>query len=162
RLAETQAETIDLGTIDPGESKTAEFHMVALRTGFVRFANLTGDAGLSGRFDLTLGVDERGVELDANSIGYPDCVAAWPEPLFRAADHVLGQALSVATSATLPPGVRKIAPDVVERRVVELAEAAQRLKYGDDAERVYLDLLLDWHGGRAASLGFDQILRSTN
>ena len=161
-LAPGQSPRVELGTIAPGESRTAEYRLVSRRTGYVQFSNLTGDLGLTGRFDLTLGVDERGVALSSDSIGYPDWVSVLPEGLRRAADRVLGQALSNATAATLPPGVRRITRATVERRVIELTEAGQRLRYGDGPSRVYLDLLLDWQGGRHPSLGFDQVLRETN
>jgi hypothetical protein len=160
-LDPSQLEQVDLGTIASGESATAEYRLIAQRTGQVLFSNLTGDDDLTGRFDLTMAVDERGVALSSQNIGYPDWVEALPPSVRRAADRVLGQALSVATAAILPPGVRSIDRSIVAKRVIELAEAGQRLQYGDAPSNVYLDLLLDWHGGRSPSLGFDQILRTT-
>lgn len=157
-----QPEQIDLGTIPPGESRTATYQLVALRTGTIVFSDLALDDGLSGRFDLSMGIDERGVALSSGVIGFPSHVRDIDANFFRAADRVLGQALSVATAGSLPPGVRRTTTDIVRRRVLELAEAGQRLRYGDAPERVYLDLLLDWHGGRVADLGFDQILRETD
>jgi hypothetical protein len=162
RFAATQGETIPLGTIGPGQSKTASYAMVAQKTGFVSFTNFTSDDGLSGRFDLTMSVDERGVPLSSQVILYPEWVKLLPASLQRAADHVLGQALSSATAAILPPGIRKVELETVRGRVIELAEAAQRISYQDTPERTYLDLLLDWHGGRLQSLGFDQIMRESN
>lgn len=161
RLADGQAQTIELGTILPGESQTAHFRLVSMRTGSVQFSNFKGSEGVTGRFDFTMGVDERGVALSAGVIGYPRWTDHIPAGLMRKADRVLGQALSTATAAQLPPGVRSITDDVVRTRVVELAEAGQRLAYGDPRDKVLLDLLLDWHGGRKQSLGFDQILRET-
>ncbi len=158
-LAATQPETVTLGTLAPGQSQIGTFSLVADRTGGVALTNLTGDDGLSGRFDLRMGVDERGVPLSAQVIQYPDEVSLLPENVRRAADRVLGQALSVATAAVVPAGVRRIEVDTVRKRVIELAEAGQRLQLHDSLERVLTDLLLDWHGGRVDSLGFDQILR---
>jgi len=160
-FAPNQIEQVPLGDLAPGTSSTAVYRLVARTTGQVRFAKLTSDDGLSGRFDLTMAVDERGVELSSDVIGYPEWVALLPESIRRAADHVLGQALSSATAAMLPPGVRKVDLDTVRQRVIELAEAGQRISHGDSAERTYLDLLLDWHGGRTRSLAFDQIMRET-
>lgn len=153
---------VSLGTIPSGESRTATYQFRSERTGSVRFTNLTGDHGLSGRFDLTMAVDDRGVELDPNAIGYPDWVDGLAPEVFAAANRVLGQALSVSTAAILPPGVRRLSKDLVRTRVLELAEAGQRLRYLDDDDRVYLDLLLDFHGGRTPSLGFDQIMSATH
>ncbi|MCB9690224.1 MAG: Ig-like domain-containing protein [Alphaproteobacteria bacterium] len=161
RLADGQAQIVELGTILPGESQTAEFRLVSLRTGSVRFTNFTSGDGVTGRFDFTMGVDERGVALSAGVIGYPRWVRHVPTALMRKADRVLGQALSTATAGQLPPGVRAVTMDTVRTRVIELAEAGQRILYGDPEDKVLMDLLLDWHGGRAQSLGFDQILRET-
>ena len=84
------------------------------------------------------------------------------EAIRRTADRVLGQALSVATAGQLPPGVIPISkPDVIHR-VVELAEAGQRLRYEDALGRVLLDLGLDWQGARKPMPGFDRIIRENN
>ena len=109
-----------------------------------------------------MGVDERGVALSPDSIGYPNFVDELPDDLFAAADRVLGQALSVATAAQLPPGVKKVRKSFITKKALELAEAGQRLRYGDKLERVLADLLLDWQGGRNFRDGFDQILRTTD
>jgi hypothetical protein len=161
-LEEGQAEQVEIGNLAPGQSSTAEFRLIARATGDVFFTNLSGDDGLSGRFDLKMGVDERGVALSSEMIGYPDWVTLLPEGVRRTADRVLGQALSAATAAVLPPGVRRPDVDTVRARVIELVEAGQRLGHGDVTERVLVDLLLDWYGGRTQSLAFDQILRETN
>jgi hypothetical protein len=161
-FAPGQAELVSLGDLAPGESGTAQFHLIARTTGEVRLAELTGQDGLSGRFDLTTTVDERGVALSNQVIGYPEWVGLLPEPVRRATDRVLGQALASATAAILPPGIRRVELETVRQRVIELAEAGQRLAHGDDSERVYLDLILDWHGGRTPSRGFDQIMRETS
>ncbi len=161
RLAPGQPGTVTLGTIGPGESAIAPFSLIAERTGFVAMSNLAGEDGLTGRFDFTLGIDERGVPLASQTIIYPEAIAALPPTVRAAADRVLGQALSNATAAVLPPGVRRIAESTVRTRVLELTEAARRVELGDCPARAYADLLLDWHGGRERSLGFDQILRET-
>ncbi len=158
----TSDDVVPLGNLGPGESATAEFAFIARRTGNISMATFSGDDGLSGRFDLTMGIDERGVELSAQVILYPDWVTLLPSEVRRAADRVLGQALSAATAAILPPGVRRPSADTVRTRVLELVEAGQRIGYGDEPERAYLDILLDWHGGRVPSLAFDQIMRETN
>lgn len=152
---------VNVGTIPPGESRTATFELVAEVTGSINFANLTGDHGLSGRFDLTMAVDDRGVPISATTIVYPTWVEGLDEDVFAAADRVLGHALSVSTAGLLPPGVRRISPEIITTRTLELTEAGQRIRYNDDAAKTYFDLLLDFHGGRTASLGFDQILRGT-
>lgn len=160
-LATGQSDTVLLGSIPPGQSAIANFQLVAEETGAVAFSNLTGDDGLSGRFDLKMAVDARGVPLSTDVIRYPDEVSLLPEPIRATADRVLGQALAVATAGVLPAGVHRIEVGTVKRRILELAEAGQRVLYHDDLDRVLTDLLVDWNGARTESLGFDQILRET-
>ncbi|MCC6232403.1 MAG: carboxypeptidase regulatory-like domain-containing protein, partial [Verrucomicrobiales bacterium] len=156
-------ETVELGDLAPGDSATATFRLRAQRTGSVYFSNLTtSDDSVRGRLNLTLGVDSRGVPLSPDVIVYPDWVQTLPRGVFDAANRVLGQALSVATAGRLPEGIRRVARVAVERHGVELAEAGQRLRYGDDPSRVLTDLLLDWQGARHQDLGFDQILRESD
>lgn len=152
--------TVELGNIAGGESRTATYRVRSQRTGAVKFSNLSGD--VDGRFQLSMGIDERGVALSPDVIGYPNHVEALPEGLRAAADRVLGQALSAATAALLPVGVERVARQAVLQHTVELAEAGQRLRYGDGAARVLTDLMLDWQGGRHVDAGFDQIVRSTD
>jgi hypothetical protein len=154
-------EKVELGTIKPGETKTAKYRIRAKRTGRVTFSNLTtSEDSILGRFKLRLGVDDRGVELSPDTIAYPDYVDRLPTEVFDAANRVIGQALSVATAPVLPPGVKPIAFSVIEKHVLEMAEAGQRLAYGENTNRVLVDLLLDFQGGRVWNEGFDQIVRS--
>ncbi|HET6407449.1 MAG TPA: Ig-like domain-containing protein, partial [Chthoniobacteraceae bacterium] len=156
-------ETVILGTILPGETATAKFRIRAQRTGAITFSNLTtSDEGLVGRFRLRVGVDERGVPLSPDTLLMPEFVNSLPDSLINAANRVLGQALSIATAGQLPPNVKAVGKSTVTRRVLELAEAGQRVKYGDPLNRVLADLLLDWQGGRDFSAGFDQIIRETD
>jgi len=158
-----QEETIQLGTILPGQSATATYRLRAQRTGAVSFSNLsTSEDSVVGRFRFSMGIDERGVALSPDTLAMPDYVNELPGPVLAAATRVLGQALSVATAAQLPSGVQRIPKSVITRRVLELAEAGQRLRYGDGLNRVLPDLLRDWQGGRYSEDGFDQLLRETN
>lgn len=155
--------TVELGTIKPGQTATAKFRVRSQRTGAISFSNLTtGENALVGRFQLHMGIDERGVPLSPDSIGMPDYVNELSTNLLLAANRVLGQALSVATAGQLPPNVKPTGRAIVTRRVLDLAEAGQRLRYGDSMNRVLTDVLLDWQGGREFNEGFDQILRETD
>ncbi|MBN9691450.1 MAG: carboxypeptidase regulatory-like domain-containing protein [Verrucomicrobia bacterium] len=155
-------ESAELGNLAPGQSATATFRFRSQRTGSVIFSNLsTSDDNVKGRLSFSMGVDERGVGLNPDAIGYPDPVTRLPNELRHAVNRVLGQALGVATAARLPAGVLPVRRATVTQRVIELAEAGQRVELGDPSRRVYTDLLLDWLGGRTASEGFDQILRET-
>jgi hypothetical protein len=157
------AERVELGNLKPGETATAKFHIRAQRTGRVTFSNLTtSEDSVIGRFRLRMGVDERGVELSPDTIGYPAHASRLPQSVFDAINRVIGQALSVATAPTLPPGIKQIPVSIIEKRVLEMAEAGQRLAYGDATNKVMLDLLLDFYGGRVFNEGFDQIMQTTD
>ena len=157
------SERVELGNLKPGETATAKFHIRAQRTGRVTFSNLTtSEDSVIGRFRLRMGVDERGVELSPDTIGYPAYANRLPQSVFDAINRVIGQALSVATAPTLPPGIKQIPFSIIEKRVMEMAEAGQRLAYGDATNKVLLDLLLDFHGGRVFDEGFDQIMQTTD
>ncbi len=162
-LAPGQAQTVGLGTLQPGQSATATFNLISERTGAVEFSNLsTSDDSTVGRFRLSMAVDAEGVALSPDSLALPDYVNNLPTNLLAAANRVLGQALSIATAGQLPPGVLGISSSVVTARALELAEAGERLGYGDPLNRVLPDLLRDWQGGRQADNGFDQLLRQTD
>src|SRR5581483_8916541 len=156
-------ETVELGTLLPGQSATATYHVLSQRTGSVSFSNLTtSDDSTQGRFNLSMSIDQRGVTLSPDTLAMPDSVNALPADLVAAASRVLGQALSAATAGQLPPGVLNVPKSIITQRVLELAEAGQRLSYGDSTNRVLADLLLDWQGGRSFNDGFDQALRVTD
>lgn len=158
-----QAETVELGTLMPGQTATATFRLRSQRTGAISFSNLTtSEDSVVGRFRLSMGVDERGVALSPDTLAMPSFVNELPAGLVAAATRVLGQALSIATAGQLPTNVLAVGRATITRRVLDLAEAGQRLRYGDPHKRVFTDLLRDWQGGRLESLGFDQILRETD
>lgn len=162
-LAPDQAETVQLDTIVPGETATATFRMIAQRTGEITFSDLTtSEDSVVGRFRFSVGVDERGVPLSPDSIAMPDFVNYLPAEVVAAATRVLGQALSIATAGQLPPGITRIHNSIITRRVLDLAEAGQRVSYGDPLSRVLPDLLLDWQGGRQPNAAFDELLRESD
>ena len=59
-------------------------------------------------------------------------------------------------------GVLFVKRQTVIDRGVELAEAGERVKFGEPLTRVIEDLLLDWLGNAAFDAGFDQIMRTTD
>ena len=162
-LAPGQQETVQLGTLLPGQSATATYNMIAQVTGQITFSDLTtSDNSSVGRFNLSMGVDAEGVPLSPDTLALPDYVNSLPPDVLLAANRVLGQALSVATAGQLPVGVLGMSSSTVTERALELAEAGQRIGYGDALKRVLPDLLRDWQGGRTADDGFDQLLRVTD
>ncbi len=161
-LAPNQPQTIQLGTIQPGQSATATYNMVSETTGQVEFSDLTtSDASLTGQFNFSMGVDPQGVPLSPDSIALPAYVYNLPADLVAAANIVLGEALSIATAAKLPPGIVPVDNAIITRRVLDLAEAGQRVQYGDPLSRVLPDLLRDWQGGRVPDAGFDAEVRTS-
>ncbi len=158
-----QQPTVELGDLLPGQSATARFRLRSQKTGSIKFSNLTtSEDSTRGAFVLTMGVDERGVALSPDTLLLPDFVTNLPPAIRVAADRVLGQAISVATAGRVPAGVQAVPKATVTRRALELAEAGQRLLYGDGLPRTLADLLLDWQGGREFQNGWDQILRETD
>lgn len=158
-----QQPTVELGDLLPGQSGTARFRLRSQRTGAIKFSNLTtSEDSTRGAFSLTMGVDERDVALSPDTLLLPDFVTNLPPAIRFAADRVLGQAISVATAGRVPAGVQAVPKATVTRRALELAEAGQRLLYGDALPRTLADLLLDWQGGREFQNGWDQILRETD
>ncbi len=161
------ASRVDLGTIAPGETRTATFRIRSQKTGSISFSNLTtSDDSVVGRFRLRAGVDERGVALSPDTILLPDFIDKLPHGLITAAQRVLGQALSVNSAAQLPAGVLKVSRSLIRGgqavMPLRLLEAAQRVRYGDPIARVLPDLALDWQAAGQADPGWDQILRTTD
>jgi hypothetical protein len=162
-LAANQPETVLLGSILPGQTATATYHLISQRTGQVTFSDITtSDNSVVGRFRFTMGVDAQGVPLSPDTISMPGFVNYLPSDLVAAATRVLGQALSIATAAQLPPGIVPVGNATITRRVLDLAEAGQRVQYGDPLKRVLADLLRDWQGGRVSDDGFDSLLRTSD
>jgi hypothetical protein len=156
-------ETVDLGTILPGQTATAKFHIRSQRTGAITFSNITtSEDSLVGRFRLSAGVDERGIPLSPDTLLLPAFVDELPADLVAAANRVLGQALSVAKAGQTPAGILRVSTASLNQKAIELAEAGQRVRYGEPLSRVLPELLLDWQGARDFSAGWDQILRETN
>ena len=156
--------SVSFASIPPGESATAAFTMIAQRTGEVTFSSVTGDDALGSGIRLFTGVGERGVPLAPNAIVLPTSADALPPALIAAAQRVLGQAFSIATAPAdgLPAGVLFVKRQTVIDRGLELAQAGERVQFGEPLGRVLDDLLLDWLGNGAFDAGFDQLLRTTD
>ncbi|MCI0438180.1 MAG: hypothetical protein L0177_03510, partial [Chloroflexi bacterium] len=143
-------------TLGPGESGTARFRLVAQQTGDVTASSFTAGEGISGSFQLRTGIGERGVPLAPNVIVLPQTADELPPDLVFAAQRVLGQALSIANApaGALPPDVLFVSRQTVIERGQALAEAGQRLQFGDTLPRAVQDLLLDWMGNTSPNDGF--------
>src|SRR5437773_343436 len=157
-------ETVQFDTLPAGQSATAKFSLVAHDTGDITFSSFTSDPGVTGRFQLRTGIGERGAPLAANAIVLPKTADALPASLVAAAQRVLGQAFSIATTPAeaLPPDVLFVKRQTVIDRGLELAEVGQRVQFGEPLSRVIQDLLLDWLGAGVGDDGFDQLMRTTD
>ena len=160
----TSDQSVTFDSIAPGQAATARFTLVARRTGEVTFSSFTGEAAAGGGIQLTTGVDERGVPLAPNAIVLPKSAGSLPPSLVTAAQRVLGQAFSIATAPAeaLPAGVLFVKRQTVIDRGLDLAQAGERISFGEPIARVIQDLTLDWLGNTSLDLGFDQILRTTD
>ncbi|QYZ65331.1 MAG: hypothetical protein OI74_04575 [Gammaproteobacteria bacterium (ex Lamellibrachia satsuma)] len=156
--------TIVIDTLLPGDSFTQKFTLIAQKTGQVTAASFNSEPGVTGRFQITTGVGERGIPLSPNAIVLPDTTRFLPDGLVSAVLRVLGQAYSIANapSGALPADVAFVRRQTVIDRGRELGEAGQRVAFGEPLADVLQDLLLDWLGDRALDNGFDQLLRQSN
>lgn len=156
--------TIVIDTLLPGDSFTQKFTLIAQKTGQVTAASFNSEPGVTGRFQITTGVGERGIPLSPNAIALPDTTRFLPDGLVSAALRVLGQAYSIATapSGALPADVAFVRHQTIIDRGRELGEAGQRVAFGEPLTGVLQDLLLDWLGDRTLDDGFDQLLRQSN
>ncbi len=156
--------TVIIDTLLPGDSFTQKFTLVAQKTGQVTAASFNSEPGVTGRFQITTAVGERGVPLSPNSIVLPGTTRFLPDELVGAALRVLGQAYSIATSPSgaLPAEVAFVRRQTVIERGRDLGQAGQRVAFGEPLVDVLQDLLLEWLGDGNPDSGFDQLMRQSN
>jgi hypothetical protein len=157
-------ETASFETIAPGESVTALFHMLSLETGRVRAAAMEVEGSVKGKFVLTAGVGEKDIPLSPDTLVLPDYTYLLPHDIINTAMVALGEAYSIATTPPggLPEGIPAISTEVVKQRVIDLAEAGQRIGYGDTTLESIKVLALDWIGNRFQDISFDILRRMTS
>jgi len=157
-------ERIEWETIPPGESRTAKFHLLSLQTGKVRATAFSAEGNLRGAFILTAGVGEKGIPLSPDTLTLPSYTYILPEEILEPAMLLIGEAYSISTTppSSLPKGLPYISRNSVKIRAIELAEAGQRLEYGDELISSLEVLLLDWLGNRTNDISFDQLRRLTS
>ena len=148
-------------TIKAGDSAVAEFKLIARKSGRVTAASFAGDNGVTGAFNLRMGIGENGIPLSPDSLILSGYVKHLPQGLLYEAMRVLGLAHSVATAPVLPAGVTRIPKSVVAQRAYELTEAGLRVQMGEPLLDAICGLLADWHGDVLQNVGFDGILNTT-
>ena len=145
----SRSTTIAAGTGGDGEVLADR---AADRRGHVQLVHRRGRAG--GGIRLTTGVDERGVPLAPNAIVLPKSAGnsarrRWSPR--RSACSVRRSASRPRRPKRCPPGVLFVKRQTVIDRGVDLAEAGERIEFGEPLDRVVQDLLLDWLGNTARS-----------
>lgn len=163
---ETELGTTSFRTIKAGSAATAEYRVIARKTGRVTATAFTGDDGLKGLFRLRMGVGELGIPLSPNTLRLPSYVQFLPKPVVEQAMRVLGLAYSAATvpkNGPPLPGTRAhLSLATVEQRIAELALAGLRIELNEPGAVSAAHWLLDWLGNENPDAGFDEIMRFTD
>ncbi|MCK5058547.1 MAG: carboxypeptidase regulatory-like domain-containing protein, partial [Candidatus Aminicenantes bacterium] len=156
-------ESVGFETLAPGESKTAEYHMLSNRTGEVRASAFRADGSVKGTFVLRTGVGEEGIPLSPDTITLPRYAYSLPSNMINKALVLLGEAYSIATvpPGGLPENLPYVTRDAVATRILDLAEAGQRVYLGEPVLNSVEVLALDWQGNRQEDLPFDILRRLT-
>ncbi|MCP4214669.1 MAG: carboxypeptidase regulatory-like domain-containing protein, partial [bacterium] len=161
--------------IAPGQSETAKYRMVSEKTGKVCATAFEADENIAGEIRLTAGVGELNIPLSPDTLILPthaykladiDEEFSEIDPLDRllnAAMISLGEAYSIAVTPPggLPEHLPVVDREAVKTRIIELAEAGQRLGFKDTASNTLMVLALDWLGNDYPDLPFDILRRST-
>ena len=116
-------------SLQPGETGRVTFHVMPTKTGKVVASYLHTENGTVS-LKLEHGVDDRGVALSPDTIHLSRPFYSLPDDYRNALELLLGDALSVATTPTLPPGVIRIlgrAPDSSADDPDEVAELATQM-----------------------------------
>jgi Bacterial Ig-like domain/Carboxypeptidase regulatory-like domain len=159
-------------TIKPGESETAIFHMRSLQNGRVRATAIDISGGLNGKIVLTAGVGEKDIPLSPDTLVLPSYAYHLPHEIINITLIALGEAYSIATTPAggLPEHLPVITPEIIKQRVIDVAEAGQRIWYTIDLNETpdpqqLLEslqvLALDWTGNRHPDISFDILRRLT-
>jgi hypothetical protein len=165
---DTMARTVEV--LEPGQSETVEFRLVAELTGEVvatTFQSSTPNA--QGTIELYTGVGELGIPLSPATLILPRFANRLRPDLLpddaylRANVSLLGLAysLAVAPAGMAPNGLPRVVKGDVEQRAVDLAEAGQRTFLKEQVLESLEVLLLDGLGNRHPLAEYDELRRRT-
>ncbi len=149
RLLSEESQSVE--TIAAGESATVAFQLLSQQTGNVVASSFTAD-DLPGHFELRTAVGAFGIPLSPNSLVLPAATNSLPRALRDAAVGFLGQAFSLATAPVIPRGLDPLGRAIVTTRATELAQAGQRVGFGEPLAAAVRDLLLDFVGNGFARI----------
>jgi hypothetical protein len=143
--------TINIQTIEPGDSATVTFVLESQKTGSVT-SNAIATDGIPGKFELYTAVGELGIPMSPNVMVLPKEGKELPADLYTVGTGLLGQAHAVATAPFLPKGLLPISRGVVYEHALELTAAGQRVEMGEALGSVARDLALDFLGNNFARI----------
>ncbi len=165
---DTMARTVEV--LEPGQSETVEFRLVAELTGEVVATTFqTSAPNAQGTIELYTGVGELGIPLSPATLILPRFANRLrpdilPNDQFlRANVSLLGLAysLAVAPAGMAPNGLPRVVRNDVEQRAVDLAEAGQRWFLSEQVLESLAVLLLDGLGNRHPLAEYDELRRRT-
>jgi hypothetical protein len=161
-----QSDVVPLGTLGPGQSKTAEFRLVALKTGRVTVTSAAGTGGTTGTIVLTLGVGDGHIPLSPDTLILPPIVnAELPDDVVNAALDFLGIGWSLATAPpnSRPPNMAPVSEAHVRYRAGELTTVARFLAIAHSPaypqESALAELALRWLGNGVKNDAWDSLRR---
>lgn len=161
-----QSDVVSLGTLGSGQSKTAEFNLVALKTGRVTVTSAAGTGGTTGTIVLTLGVGDGNIPLSPDTLILPPIVnAELPDDVVNAALDFLGIGWSLATAPpnSRPPNMAPVSEADVRYRAGELTMVARFLAIAHapsyPLESALAELALRWLGNGVKSNAWDSLRR---
>ena len=162
-------ETITL--LEPGQSKTVEYRLVADVTGQIVGGTFESSSSSgSGAIQLYTGVGEFGIPLSPATLRLPRFTERlatpyiWTDDYLSAASRFLGLAysLAVAPAGMTPAGLPRVIRSDVEARAVDLGYAGQRTFLGEQLLESLEVLLLDHLGNREPLAEIDELRRLTD
>ncbi|MBX2997112.1 MAG: carboxypeptidase regulatory-like domain-containing protein [Caldilineaceae bacterium] len=139
------ASTVQINTVEPGDSATATFKLRSQKTGTVTSNSLAAD-GIPGKFEFFTAVGELGIPMSPNVLSLPKEARNLPADLYQVGVGLLGQAYAVATAPFPPKGLLPMGRTVVYERATDLSAAGQRVEMGEALTDAARDIALDFMG----------------
>jgi hypothetical protein len=174
------SQTVQVQTIEPGDSATVTFRLLSQKTGTVTSNSIASD-GIPGKFEFFTAVGELGIPMSPNVLVLPPTAKELPANLYNVGIGLLGQAYAVATAPFPPRGLLPMSREIIYERATDLAAAGQRVEMGEMLGSVARDIALDYTGNNFSRIesqyaregfarieqmkrsyrGFDELLRKS-
>ncbi len=137
--------TVQINTIEPGDSATATFKLRSEKTGAVTSNSIAAD-GIPGKFEFYTAVGELGIPMSPNVLSLPKEARHLPADLYQVGIGLLGQAYAVATAPFPPKGLLPMGRTIVYERATDLSAAGQRVEMEEALSSAARDIALDFLG----------------